>query len=157
MNTTTTIKSYVAVLCTNSEGQPEFYASTLNVTPEDVASGKHFELAKEDATLNGYDEPMIAFDDTALEPIQIGNIMLWLPRRFNDSEQTHVAVLCTNSEGQPEFYASTLDVTPEDVASGKHLELAKEDATLKGYDEPMIAFDDTAPASEQLGDILLWL
>lgn len=68
----------VVVLCVNSEGQPEFYPCLLEVTSEEVSEGKHLELAKEDAALNGYGGPMIAFDNTSPAGVQLGEILAWL-------------------------------------------------------------------------------
>lgn len=68
-----------------------------------------------------------------------------------------VVVLCTNSNGEPEFHTCTPSVTPAQMADGEHLNLAKENAEDNGYEHPMIAFEATSPAAKQLGDILVWL
>ncbi len=52
----------VVVLCTNSEGSPEFHTCAPAVTHEQMADGVHYDLAKDSAADNGYEEPMIAFD-----------------------------------------------------------------------------------------------
>lgn len=68
-----------------------------------------------------------------------------------------VVVLCTNSEGAPEFHTCTPQVTQEQIDDGEHYELAKQNAEDNGYSDPMIAFDATDPAARQLGEILPWL
>ncbi|RQR65310.1 hypothetical protein DIE18_02170 [Burkholderia sp. Bp9125] len=67
-----------------------------------------------------------------------------------------VAVLCTNSNGSPEFHTCTPAVTQEQLADGEHYALAKENAADNGYDGPMIAFDANDEAARQLGDVLAW-
>ena len=53
----------VAVLCLNSEGSPEFHICTLEITPQQLTNGDHYDLAKADAADHGYTQPMIAFDE----------------------------------------------------------------------------------------------
>lgn len=66
-------------------------------------------------------------------------------------------VLCTNSNGSPEFYTCSPEVTQEQIDKGEHYELAKENAKYNGYTEPMIAFDSRDAAARQLGEILAWI
>lgn len=68
-----------------------------------------------------------------------------------------VIVLCTNSNGSPEFYTCTPEVTDEQLENGDHYDLAKESAENNGYEAPMIAFDAADEAAKQLGGILAWL
>lgn len=68
-----------------------------------------------------------------------------------------VIVLCTNSEGAPEFHTCTPDVTKAEYDNGVHYDLAKENAESNGYTGPMIAFDKADPACRQLGDLLAWV
>ncbi len=68
-----------------------------------------------------------------------------------------LVVLCTNSEGAPEFHTCSPQVTQEQIDTGEHYTLAKENAEYNGYIGPMIAFDKTDPAAKQLGEILAWL
>lgn len=68
-----------------------------------------------------------------------------------------VVVLCSNSEGAPEFYTCTPKVTQEEVMNGEHYDRAKEEAEDNGYEGPMIAFDANDPAANQLGEILAYL
>lgn len=68
-----------------------------------------------------------------------------------------VVVLCTNSEGSPEFYTCTPEVTAEQLETGDHYDLAKESAEDNGYEGPMIAFDANDEAAKQLGGLIAWL
>lgn len=68
-----------------------------------------------------------------------------------------VVVLCTNSEGAPEFHTCTPEVTQEQYDNGEHYDLAKENAEDNGYEGPMIAFDANDAAARQMGDILAWI
>ena len=61
-----------------------------------------------------------------------------------------VIVLCTNSEGAPEFHSCAPAVTPEQHRQREHYVLAKENAEFNGLTEPMIAFDADDPAAKQL-------
>jgi len=54
----------VVVLCINSEGAPEFHSCSPECTQKQVDEGQHYDLAKENASFNGFVEPMIAFDAT---------------------------------------------------------------------------------------------
>ncbi|KVP16902.1 hypothetical protein [Burkholderia ubonensis] len=67
-----------------------------------------------------------------------------------------VAVLCTNSNGEPEFHTCTPEVTQAQVDDGEHYELAKENAAENGYEGPMIAFNANDVAARQLGEVLAW-
>lgn len=68
-----------------------------------------------------------------------------------------VVVICTNSEGAPEFHTCVPEVTQEQIDNGDHYTLAKENAEHNGYTGPMIAFDKSDPAAKRLGEILAWL
>lgn len=68
----------VFVLCINSEGAPEFHTCTPAVTQEQMAQGEHYALAKENAADNGYEEPMIAFDENDTAAKQLGDMLIWL-------------------------------------------------------------------------------
>lgn len=68
-----------------------------------------------------------------------------------------VVVLCTNSEGTPEFHTCVPAVTHQQMVEGDHYTLAKENAEENGYEGPMVAFDATDPAAKQLGEVLAWL
>lgn len=68
----------VIVLCINANGVPEFHTCTPEVTPEQVANGEHYDLAKENAANNGYEEPMIAFDTKDQAARQLGEVLAWV-------------------------------------------------------------------------------
>ncbi len=68
-----------------------------------------------------------------------------------------VIVLCTNSEGAPEFHTCSPEVTHQQMIEGEHYVLAMGNAENNGYTGPMIAFDKTDPAAKQLGEVLGWL
>jgi hypothetical protein len=70
---------------------------------------------------------------------------------------TKVVVLCTNSNGAPEFHTCSVSVTEKQISQGDHYELAKGNATYNGFEEPMIAFDAQDEAGKQLGEIHVWL
>lgn len=72
------------------------------------------------------------------------------------TQHVKVIVLCTNSNGAPEFHTCTPEVTPQQVDEGEHYELAKQNAADNGYEGPMLAFDTKDPAARQLGDLLAW-
>lgn len=68
----------VIVLCINSEGAPEFHTCTPAVTQEQLEQGLHYELAKENAADNGYEEPMMAFDENDPAARQLGDVLTWI-------------------------------------------------------------------------------
>jgi hypothetical protein len=67
-----------------------------------------------------------------------------------------VAVLCRNSEGEPEFHTCTPAVTHEQLTNGEHYERAKDNAADNGFEEPMIAFDATDQAAKELRTLAEW-
>jgi hypothetical protein len=75
----------------------------------------------------------------------------------NKMKKIKVTVLCTNSEGSPEFHWVSLDVTQTQYDNGDHYEIAKAAAESEGYEGPMIAFDENDAAARQVGDLLTWL
>lgn len=68
-----------------------------------------------------------------------------------------VIVLCTNSEGAPEFHTCSPQCSKAELDEGYHYDLAKENAEQNGYTGPMIAFGEKDPAAKQLGEVLAWL
>lgn len=68
----------MVVLATNSEGSPEFHTCSVEVTQEQYDNGDHYDLAKENADFNGYEEPMIAFDERDVAARQLGEILAWI-------------------------------------------------------------------------------
>jgi hypothetical protein len=63
-----------------------------------------------------------------------------------------VMVLCTGADGSPSFYFCRARLTKEDYDEGKHYDLAKEKAASEGYEDPMMAFDESDNAGRQLRD-----
>ncbi len=92
----TTIK--VLVLCSNSEGAPEMHTCSVEATPEQIAEGLHYDWAKENADRNGYEEPMIAFDerDPAARMILDDSLREWLTAVAPSVEVTPVTVTGAN-------------------------------------------------------------
>lgn len=68
-----------------------------------------------------------------------------------------VLVLCSNSNGVPEFHSCIPKVTQHEYDNGEHYELAKANAEFNGFGGPMIAFDASDEAATQLGDLLTWI
>lgn len=68
-----------------------------------------------------------------------------------------VIVLCTNSQGVPEFYGCAVQATADEYAEGQHYEMAKAQAQREGYEAPMMAFDGGDTAAKQLGEMLAWI
>ncbi|MCD8476051.1 MAG: hypothetical protein LRY40_06395 [Shewanella fodinae] len=52
----------MVVACRNSNGEADLYVCDIDVTDEDVAEGKHYDLAEELAEGDGYQEPFLCFD-----------------------------------------------------------------------------------------------
>lgn len=78
-------------------------------------------------------------------------------RAGGEIRSVKVIVLCTNSEGALEFHTCAPECTEEQISSGGHYDMAKENAAFNGFGEPMIAFDANDPAARQLGETLAWL
>lgn len=74
----TTLHPKVIVLCTNANGAPEFHSCTPAVTQEQYDNGDHYDLAKENAEDNGYQEPMIAFDTSDQAAKQLQELADWV-------------------------------------------------------------------------------
>lgn len=70
----------VVVLCTSASGSPAFHTCELAVTAQEYDEGVHYDLAKENAALNSFEPPMIAFDanDEAGRTLCFGDMPLWL-------------------------------------------------------------------------------
>lgn len=68
----------VAVLATNSEGAPEFHTCSIEVTQAAYDAGEHYTLAKENAEFNGFEEPMIAFDERDQAARDLPNLAVWI-------------------------------------------------------------------------------
>ena len=68
----------VVVLCTNAAGEPEFHTCTPEVTQEQYDTGDHYDLAKENAADNGFEEPMVAFDQNDGAARQLVDLQNWM-------------------------------------------------------------------------------
>ena len=68
----------VVVLCRNSQGESEFHTCAPEVTHQQMLDGVHYDLAKENAADNGFEEPMMAFDKTDTAAKQLGEVLAWL-------------------------------------------------------------------------------
>lgn len=68
----------MVVLCQNSDGEPEFHTCSPEVTRSQYDEGAHYDMAKENAADNGFEEPMIAFDKTDAAARQLGEILAWI-------------------------------------------------------------------------------
>lgn len=51
------------VACTNSAGEPDFFAVTLSCSPHQYHNGEHYDLAKEKAEAHDYEGPFVVFDE----------------------------------------------------------------------------------------------
>lgn len=78
-------------------------------------------------------------------------------RKDNDKRHVKVTVLCTNSDGAPEFHTCSQYCTPDEIYEGVHYALAKENAEFNGYEAPMIAFDVKDPAAHQMSGVHEWM
>jgi len=56
-----TIKCVVA--CRNAEGASDFYFCKVECSQDEYDVGKHYEIAEEQAADEGYEGPMVVFDE----------------------------------------------------------------------------------------------
>jgi hypothetical protein len=49
--------------CMNADGTPEFAVTTIYVTEEEAANGRHYELAEVELLQSGKEEPFVHFSD----------------------------------------------------------------------------------------------
>lgn len=68
----------VVVLCRNSNGETEFFTCTPDATEYQINTGEHYDLAKECAANNGFENPMIAFDANDVAARQLGDVLAWI-------------------------------------------------------------------------------
>ena len=78
MSESNTKRVKVVVLCINSAGEPEFHSCAPEVTQAQYDNGEHYNLAKENAADNGFDEPMVAFDEKDGAARQLGELAAWV-------------------------------------------------------------------------------
>jgi hypothetical protein len=70
------IKLKMVVACTNANGDADLFFFIMDKIPEDQYDlGGHFDAAKEHAENEGYEHPMVVFDDSM--PIALENIFEW--------------------------------------------------------------------------------
>lgn len=74
-NTQRSVK--VAVLCQGGSG-PVLHACEVDVTQAQVDNGEHYDLAKESAEAEGFEQPMIAFDAADPAARQLSSVAGWL-------------------------------------------------------------------------------
>lgn len=67
--------------------------------------------------------------------------------------KVQVAVLAHDSEGSPAFFVATIKCTHAEYMAGNHYEKAKVQAGDFRYEGPMIAFDNTDAAFNQLTEV----
>jgi len=65
-------------LAINSQGEPEFFSCAPSVSHQEMIDGKHYDLAKECAADQGFEEPMIAFDKTDSAARGLAPMHSWL-------------------------------------------------------------------------------
>jgi hypothetical protein len=54
---------HVGVVCRNASGEPDVVFYHVNQTAEGIAEGEHYEIAIVHASNDGYETPMIPFDE----------------------------------------------------------------------------------------------
>lgn len=67
----------VVVAAVNANGEPDFFFCKVNCLPADYNEGRHYELAKEAAKENGYETPMVAFDELDPPGRDFFNLFQW--------------------------------------------------------------------------------
>lgn len=70
------VVSKVVVASTNANGEPDFYFCKVSCSIEDKNEGKHYEIAKNAAVKNGYEGPMVAYDEND-PPKSIFELFRW--------------------------------------------------------------------------------
>jgi hypothetical protein len=58
------------VVADNCAGEPDVCRCHVNVTVDDYLSGRHYDLARNSAAKQGFDEPMVVFDPIEATPIR---------------------------------------------------------------------------------------
>lgn len=66
----------VIVLCTNAEGSPEFSTREIQCTQAQYDNGDHYDMAKEAAEDDGYESPMMAFDENDSAARQLNDTLV---------------------------------------------------------------------------------
>lgn len=78
----------VVIACTDSNGRPGFDFLKVECTEAEFIGGLHYDVAKEWAIMNSYEEPMIYYDE---DDIRVGNCQ-WLLDHFDWNEAEVVKV-----------------------------------------------------------------
>lgn len=70
------LKMKIVVACTNANGDADLFFFILDDVPEDRYDlGEHFDAAMLHAENEGYEYPMVVFDDSM--PTALENIFIW--------------------------------------------------------------------------------
>lgn len=77
--------------------------------------------------------------------------------KATEASAVKVIVLAVNNDGQRDFHSCAPMVTPAERKDGLHYTRAIENAEYNGYQWPMIAFDETDPAFEQMASLANWI
>ena len=56
-------KITIVSACMNADGAPDFGLTQVEVTQEEAENGNHYDLAEAQLVENGYEEPMVHFDE----------------------------------------------------------------------------------------------
>ncbi len=85
----------VGVLCFNSLGEPELHSCAVEVTEQERRDGVHYDMAKENAMFNAYENPMIAFDGSDPAATHGVDTLAWLTRAgIDDAEHGNLMPQC---------------------------------------------------------------
>lgn len=59
----------VAVACHNASGQPDMVLVSLEATEAAIEVGDHYDMARRQAELLGYEKPMVCYDSSEFQAI----------------------------------------------------------------------------------------
>lgn len=68
----------VLVIAVSSDGAPGIHTCSPQVTVEQIENGDHYDLAKENAEYNGFEQPMVAIDAQDNAARQLVESAAWL-------------------------------------------------------------------------------
>jgi hypothetical protein len=69
------VKIKIVVACTNASGDADLFFFVIKIAEEKYDLGYHYDAAKDHAEANGYEAPMVVFDDSM--PTALENIFVW--------------------------------------------------------------------------------
>jgi hypothetical protein len=69
------VKVKIVVACTNANGDADLFFFVMKIAEEHYNNGDHYDAAKDHAEANGYEAPMVVFDDSM--PTALENIFVW--------------------------------------------------------------------------------